>query len=315
MKSSFPLSEEEVEKLENLSALGYTPEEIQLYLGITGPGDGGITFTEAAADRESNIYYHIHRGRIRAAADEQLAILQDASKGDIPASQQLGKIKRTRAWELSRLDIFGGFADKQVIEKLQDYIQSGSIASLNAEEAIYIEALTLFSSMSRKYGRRNTIRFFTGPPFHLKHARASEMYDEAVSLFYTDRNIEKKALRNKLAEQLDEAAIIVRDNAQSAKDWEVYGNLVMKSATLQELDKPDVEKLPVEVYQKSIRVYTLDTETIGLPRIDRKMLAQQIEGLQIPERDKIRLRKDALIEPFNIQETFNELEEESKSEE
>ena len=177
-----------------------------------------------------------------------------------------------------------------------------------------MEALTLYNSMYRKYGRRNTIAFFTKEPFNLKHSRASEMMDEALNLFYSDRNIEKKALRHLKAEQLEEAANIVRDNAQSSKDWEVYGKLLMHAAKLQELDKPDPERLPKEIYQKPFRIYNLDPGAVGIPGINRQLVADQIEMLEIPERDKIRVRKDAMLEQINIQETINELQEESQSE-
>lgn len=322
----FPLTEEQRNQIESLSGLAYTAEEIGIvilnaFLEVDGMKSLKEStymlqdFVQAAADPDSNIYYHIRRGQLMASANEQLAILTDALKGDVNASQQLSKIRRSRGWEISKLDVFGGFEDKKLLDKLEDYIQSGSVNNLSAEEAIYIDALTLFNSLGNKYGRRNTIRFFTKEPFNLKYARASEMYDEAISLLNIDRNVPKKALRNRKAEQLEEAAIIVRDNAQSSKDWEVYANIIMQAAKLQELDKPDIEKLPLQAYQKPIRVYSLDTESIGLPKIDRQDLANQIEALEIPERDKIRLRKDALIEPFNIQETLDELEEESKSEE
>lgn len=327
----FPLTDEQREQIENLAAIGYTPEETGIivldgFMNVDGMKSLKEStfmledFIKAATDPESNIYYHIRRGQLLAAANEQIKLYEKAGKGDVTASQQLAKIRRSKGWEISKLDIFGGFppsggTEGGILQKLEDYIQSGSVNKLSAEEAIYIEALTLFNSLARKYGRRNTIRFFTKEPFNLKYARASEMYDEAIALFYTDRNVEKKALRNLKAEQLDEAAMIVRDNAQSSKDWEVFANITMQSAKLQELDKPDVEKLPLQAYQKPIRVYSLDTESIGLPKIDRQDLANQIEALEIPERDKIRLRKDALIEPFNIQETLDELEEESKSEE
>ena len=303
------LSEEQIEELERMSALGYSPEEMALYFGVDK-----VSFVQAALDVESYIYYHIRRGQIVSMAKEQMAVLTSAEKGDIDASKQIGKIRRSRGWEISKMDIFGGFENKRTLEKLEDYIQGGSINKLSGEEAIYIEALTLINSMSRKYGRRNTIAFFTRPPFNLKYARAVEMYDESINLFYTDRNVEKKALRNLLADQLGEAAIVVRDNALDAKDWKIYGELVMQQAKLMELDRPDVERLPKEAYMKPVRVLSMDPEFIGLGKIDRQLVANQIEQLEIPERDKNRLRGDAAIEQINLLERLNELEEESQSE-
>ncbi len=308
MNQLINLTDEVKEEMEKLSALGYTHEEMAIYFEF----DVDV-FHKAASDPDSNISYHIKRGELMSLAKIQMALLDDAERGNVTASQQLGKIRRNRSWQLSKLDVFAGIQDKKLIERLEDYIQSGSINQLSVEEAIYVDALSLIHSLSRKYGRRNTVAFFTQEPFNLKHARAREMYDEAISLFYTDRNIEKKALRHQKAEQLEEAARIVFENAESAKDYEVYGDLIMKAAKLQQLDKEDPEKLPKEIYQKPIRVLSLDTETIGLPKIDRQALAREIEELEIPERDKIRLLEDALNEPFNLLERIGSIEEESKS--
>jgi hypothetical protein len=303
------LTEEKTQVLENLAALGYSPHQMAEYLAIDP-----VAFQLESTDPESKVSYHIRHGVLMATAKEQLKILADAQSGNVTASQQLASIRRTKAWELSRKDIFAGFNDKKLLTKLEDYLEGGCKMPISNEEAIYIDALTLFNSMGRKYGRRNTVNFFTKEPWNLRYNRASEMYDEAIRLFYTDRNIEKKAIRNKYAEEIEEASIVVRDNAVTSKDWEIYASMVMNAAKLRELDKPDPEMVPSELYLKPIRLYSLDPTDIGLPKTNRAAVAAQIEALDIPERDKLRISQDAMIETFNIAEKLNDLEEESKSE-
>lgn len=301
--------EEKVKELERLAALAYKPEEMALYFDVDK-----IFFVQAALDVNSKIYYHIKRGQLMSLAQEQMSLLGSAETGNVTASQQLGKIRRDRGWQVSKMDIFGGIVDKKLVQQLQDYLETGSLGKMSNEEAIYLDALTLINSMGRKYGRRNTVSFFTKAPWNLKYARASEMYDEAVTLFYTDRTIEKKALRNMYADALDEAAMVVRDNALSSKDWEVYGNLTVQAAKLRELDKPDPEKLDKEIYLKPVRYYSVDVEMIGLPAINRHTLGKQIDMLEIPEREKIKLKQDAMIENVRLEERLNELEEENNGE-
>lgn len=310
MNIGLSLTEEVAKELENLSALGYSLEEMAMYFDTDK-----VFFIQAAQNEDSKIYYYIQRGKLMAAAKEQLELLKAAETGNVTASEHLAKIRRNKSWEISKLDIFGGFEDKRLLEKLNDYVQSGSLNELKNEEAIYLEALLLFSSMGRRYGRRNTIAFFTKRPFGLKYARASEMYDEAVNLFHADRQIERKALRHKYAEQLEEAAIIVRDNAASSKDWEVYGNLLVQASRMLGLDKDDPEKPPAEQYAKPIKYYSLSPGDVGLHMIDRQDVARQVEALEIPERDKIRVLQDARVEHVNLEERLNELEEDSQSEE
>jgi hypothetical protein len=306
---TFTLDDEREQELERLSALGYSHEDMALYFEV----DKAV-FVQKALDVNSEVYYRIQRGKLKSLAMEHMAVLEAAEKGTLAAVQELRTIRRDRGWELSKMDVFGGIADKKLIENIQDYLESGSINKISKEEAIYIDALSLMNSMGRKIGRRNTVAFFSGPPFHLKMSRASEMYDEAVNLFYTDRGVEKKAMRNLFAEELSEAARIVRDNAKSSKDWEVFGDLKMKAAKLLELDKEDPDKLPHEVYQKPVRVYSLDPTSVGLPETNRQEIAKQIEALEVPERDKRRLLQDARNIPINIEEKLHELQEEGKGE-
>src|SRR5690606_14977545 len=106
------------------------------------------------------------------------------------------------------------------------------IKDIPVEEQLYIDALIFMRDMDNQYGRRATVDFFV-KHFNLKHQRASEMYDEAINLFYGNRSINKKALRAKYAERLENAANVVAANAETSRDWEVYGNLMKQAATMQ----------------------------------------------------------------------------------
>lgn len=309
MELSFPLDEKRIEELQRLAAIGYTPKEMALYFDVDP-----VYFIQATNNVESKIYYYIERGKLLSVATEQMNLLADAEKGTVTASEHLGKIRRNRGWQISKLDIFGGFSDKKLIQKLKDYVDGGSINDLPTEEAIYMDALSLMHGMFRQYGRRNTVAFFV-KTYEMKHSRASEMMDESLSLFYRDRNLSKPAIRHMLAENLQDAASVVRENALSAKDWETYGNLITQAAKLLQLDKEDPEKLDKEIYLKPLRYFSLDPESVGLPSIDRNGLAKQIEALEIPERDKARIRQEAMIDTINLEERIHELEKESKGEE
>lgn len=301
------LSDEEWDKLETLSALDFTHEKIATYFGINK-----TIFRQVAADPNSYLSERLQAGKIKQDADERLALYTLALTGDVPAQKQIHEIKRTRAFKISKLDIFGAFDNKKVLEKLNDYIQSGAdIKNISVEEQLYIDTLIFMRDMDNQYGRRATVDFFV-KHYKLKQQRASEMYDEAINLFYGNRNINKKALRHKYAERLENAANVVAANAESSRDWEVYGNLMKQAATMQELDKPDVEKLPKEMYLPPVKVYTLEPETVGLPSINRNELAAEIDALDQPESVKSSLRQDAMIDPIDIVGKIDKIVEEYK---
>lgn len=302
------VADQKGEELENLSALGYTYLDMAMYFAV----DDAL-FIDAASDPSSRIYYHIKRGLITASFDEGRSLLNDAKAGNITASQRLSQIRRERGFEITKLDVFGGFADKERLQKLENYVMNGSRDSLTNDEVLYIELLTQFHSMDRQFGRRNTIAFFTKPPFSFPYGKAREMYDEAQNLFYTDRNIDKKALRNKKSEQLEEAARQVMLNAKCSKDWEIYANILDKAAKLQELDKADIVKLPRQAYMSPIRIYSLNPMSVGIPAINRHEVSSQIDMLEISESHKRSMRRDAMIEDVNIMEQIDELQKKAES--
>ncbi|MCP6280739.1 hypothetical protein NL459_29375, partial [Klebsiella pneumoniae] len=74
---------------------------------------------------------------------------------------------------------------------------------------------------------------------------------------------------------------------------EVYGNLQMQAWKVKRLDQEDPVKRE-KVKNKDIKVYTLDADKIGIPAIDRTLLAAQIDSIpNINERDRVRLKQDA----------------------
>src|SRR5690606_13748002 len=129
-----------------------------------------------------------------------------------------------------------GSMDKKAFEALEDWIQNGAKSELKSDEKVYLDALSLMHSLDRKYGRRNAVNFFV-KTYNLPHRKASDLYDESVNLFYSDRSVEKKALRIKNAELLEDYARAVATNATTARDFEVAANIIVQASKLRGLDK------------------------------------------------------------------------------
>ena len=166
--------------------------------------------------------------------------------------------------------------------------------------------------IQRKYGKDNAVAFLMHEPFNVERMRARQMYSEAINLFYLCDTIENDAHRNMMFDNLMKAAQVVLQNATSAKDMEVYGNLTVQAARIKQLDKPDPIK-PKEMDEKPIKVYDLDPNAVGLPSANRNLLAAQIDGMQdIPAREKTRLKRDANIIDVDIEEMLDDQEEKTK---
>lgn len=83
------------------------------------------------------------------------------------------------------------------------------------------------------------------------------MYEHSINLFYSDSKIEKKALRNLKAQQLEDAAKMVLDTAKEPSDFEIYGKLIKLSAEILQLNQPDPPEIPKGTYDRPYRVLLL----------------------------------------------------------
>lgn len=201
--------------------------------------------------------------------------------------------------------------DKSYFDTLQDYIASGCTMELTADELDYYNALYALVGINRKYGKDNAIAFLMHEPFNVERLRARKMYSEAINLFYLNDTIENNVHRNLMYDNLMKAAQVVLQNAVSSKDMEVYGNLNIQAAKIKQLDKPDPVK-PKEIDEKPIKIYDLNPEAVGLDAANRQILAAQIDSVDLPEREKVRLKRDANIVDIDFEEMLNDQEEKTK---
>lgn len=302
------LVKEKLEELERLAALGYSVPDMALYFDL--PLN---EFQSDAENPDSKINYHIRRGIIVNAAREQMGAMSNAEQGNPQAIQVLSKIRYRKHFDTVRRDIlYDCEIDEKIMHRLEAYIESGAGIKLKPGEELYLEAITLMNSMRRKYGRAKTIKFFCNAPFDLTYAQARDMYEHSVNLFYVDSKIEKKALRNLKAQQLEDAAEMVLKTAKEPSDFEIYGKLIKQSAEMLQLHLPDPPEVPKGTYDRPYRVFTLDPKLIGMDRPDRNALARQIDQITgATEAEKQKAKYDAGIEEIPFEDMLNEYKEEN----
>ena len=307
-KDNIILTEEKLEELERLAALSYTIPDMAMYFGL--PSD---EFQADAENSDSKINYHIRRGILVNTARTQMEVMNNAEKGNTQAIQLLSKIQYRKNFETARRDIlYDCEIDEKILHRLEAYIESGSTIKLKPGEELYLEAMTLMNSMRRKYGRSKTIKFFCNAPFNLSYAQARDMYEHSINLFYSDSKVEKKALRNLKAQQLEDAAKMVLDTAKEPSDFEIYGKLIKLSAEILQQNQPDPPEIPKGTYDRPYRVFTLDPKLIGMDRPDRNLLARQIDEIVgATETEKQKAKYDAGIEDIPFEDMLNEYKEEN----
>jgi hypothetical protein len=177
------------------------------------------------------------------------------------------------------------------------YIDTGANKDLPQEMIDYISILELIRGMHMRYENRQAIvKFLQQPPYSLSYYQATQRYSEAVNFFYLDHDIKKQAWRNLYAEKLDRAADLVLKTSSSAKDIDIYKNIIYAAMEARGLSRPDNEDIPKELFQKPVKIYSLDPTQLGRKRANRIDLAKHIDLLDIPEAEKQRARADAMIE-------------------
>lgn len=272
------------------------------YLAALGWPDNEIFISEGIDEKSvpEEVREAIEHGRLKKRADIEIAVARAAASGTPEAVKQFNEVVRDKSFSLSKLDLFGGPEDEGAFERIQDYIAGGSRGNLSQKEQVYIDLLTMIYSLDGQWGKRRTIKFLTSKPFSFSYEQASNMYAEAIEMFFANRKVSKEAMRAKMADQYDTLYALAMQNARTTKDFEIAAGILSSKAKVLRLDQDDPQQLPAENYSKQFRVLSLSPEVMGLPRANRDELARQIDGIVAPEAVKKRLRVDAGIDDLDI---------------
>lgn len=272
------------------------------YLAALGWPDNEIFISEGIDEKSvpEEVREAIEHGRLKKRADIEIAVARAAASGTPEAVKQFNEVVRDKSFSLSKLDLFGGPEDEGAFERIQDYIAGGSKGNLSQKEQVYIDLLTMIYSLDGQWGKRRTIKFLTSKPFSFSYEQASNMYAEAIEMFFANRKVSKEAMRAKMADQYDTLYTLAMQNARTTKDFEIAAGILSSKAKVLRLEQDDPQQLPAENYSKQFRVLSLSPEVIGLPRANRDELARQIDGIVAPEAVKKRLRVDAGIDDLDI---------------
>lgn len=293
------LTQDQVVDLQRFGALEWEPRDIAIYFGFDID-----QFTAEYNDPGSVVTLAVTRGRLQALATVNKALLGNAQAGDLPSINHLEKLRREKSFKTSKLDIFGSFDDEKAFRRVYEYLAEGRTNDLSNNERLFLDLLSIINSIDRQMGKRATIKFLT-QQLHYSHDRAADYYNQADALFYSNRNTTKEALRNKYAELLEDLAHAAKNVAQTPKDYEAVSEIVAKAAKIRKLDEPEIERLSPQMYMRPLRVFSLTTDVIGLPPVNRQEVSDQIQHLNVPEATKSRLRRDSLVEDVDIIEFLN----------
>ncbi len=186
-------------------------------------------------------------------------------------------------------------------ELILEYIETRNDELLTPELVDYLSMLEMIRSMHFRYkSKASIIHFLKGKPYELSAYQANKAFAEMMNLFFADDGITKDAWRNAYAGDLDKMAELILATYRSPADAEAYIKAKVAAAKMRQLDKEEPEKLPEELFNKPTKIYTLDPRMVGRDKVDRNLLAQQIDAMDVPISEKRRLRQEAMIDQIEF---------------
>lgn len=186
--------------------------------------------------------------------------------------------------------------DESLYDDMLNMIDTGDQGRLTEEMVEYMRLLDQIHSWHfRHFSREQIIKLLQGPPWGLSYFLAAKRYSDAVNFFYIDVKITKEAFRNMYAEKLDRVAELVLKTATNSKDLDIYKNFIYAARDMRQLNLAEKEDIPDGFSKKPNKVYILNPELVGRKKADRNLLASHIDSLDIPEKEKQRVKADAMI--------------------
>lgn len=195
--------------------------------------------------------------------------------------------------------------DSSAFARIEDYIQGGSCSELSSDDDAMLQAMHEMNSMRRKYGRKKACSYFRNK-HRFSYRQAESLYENTINIFYADDGLEKKAMRNMLADEILRSAEVVRAKSKCAKDMEIYAKMITQAYIMKGLDKEDPDEVKDARFEKQIVIYSTDSSMIKMPLVDRNELAEQIDSMSIPQKEKQRLKKESLVTEVSFVEILDE---------
>ncbi|MEI6577707.1 MAG: hypothetical protein WCO63_16140 [Bacteroidota bacterium] len=182
---------------------------------------------------------------------------------------------------------------------LQQWMTTGKSEELRPMMIQYLDRLETIRAMIAKY---NTPAYITNVLMELypevTRYHCQRLIADAINFFYCNNEIKKEAWRNIYAEKLDNAALVCwNDN-----DMEGFRKLTESAMKARRLNEADKEDIPLNLLERKTVLYQIDAEKMGIKKVDRPVLGEWIDKLNLSVQETKRLKMDAGIENVEFEE-------------
>jgi hypothetical protein len=194
------------------------------------------------------------------------------------------------------------------LSDLYKWIEAGQSSAAPEEFIEYVNLLEkIYRMMNRAdiYGSKEAIvKHLITFEESLKGNRikALDIYYESFEYFNADDKISKKAWRKFYASKLDQDYEMARAISENASDFEKASRIVDKAAKLRQLDQEDPPELPKSMFDKPIKVYTMDMNQFEVVNEDITDIENWIDEntKELSPKAIDRIKQEAMILPIKI---------------
>jgi hypothetical protein len=194
--------------------------------------------------------------------------------------------------------------DDVTLDQLYDFMEHGSIKNAPPEIVAYLLLLDKTMGMIRRidiYGNKEAVIKHLVLADGLSPYKAKKIYSETIEYFHVDTEISKEAYRNYYADRMDKvtnfAMLIMKDVADAGK----VHKMLLDSMNARGVNDPDKEVIPDHFFDKPVNLMSYDARIFEFGEANRTALDKFIETLpELTEREKIRIKQEALLLPLKI---------------
>ncbi len=299
------LSADQIKTVEILSGNQFSPGQIAMIMNL--PKEEFVMLcdiSETDPDYKSgHVKFHYDRGVLIAKAEVDKGTLKRAKDGNQTSIQQYKKDVWQQKIESEKQKILVRSSRKMIsnIEKINENPDNAlELIGADIEQVEFIrELFANYSSKSQVIGR---IR--KKWPM-LQTIEAERLFNEVVNFYYvTNNEVKIEAWKNIYAERLDNLFLL----CFNTNDFETARRCLIDAAALRGVNKEKPQQIPAEILDRRPILYSIKITDVGMTAQNRDELAALIDNMEVPEKDKLRLRRDAMIEdvPFEMSENVEE---------
>ncbi len=207
--------------------------------------------------------------------------------------------------------------DQINLRDIYDFMETGNPANAPVHIVAYLDLLDMVRGMFLridKWGSKESIVKHLMTVKKLSRYKAMQVCDEAQEYFYCDSKISKAAWKNIYADKMEKMINFAMLTVKDVNDAQKVVKMLLDVSVLRGVNEEDKEELPAEMFQAPFVVYTWDTEALEMPKVNRQRLAEMIDAYpELTEKEKIRIKQEALIPGYKLKIFPNEQEDPRKS--